>query len=266
MGATADFSFRAGELDQSLNALQGEVRKNPADARLRVFLAQLLMIKGDWERAYNQLKVLAELDAAAIPMARTYQSAIQCERLRAEVFAGKRSPLLFGSPEPWLAMLIQALTLLGEGHVPQAAELRAQALELAPIVSGTLNGEAFEWICDADSRLGPVLEVLLNGKYYWVPWQHIQKLTMEQPADARDFVFMPAQFVWTNGGEAVGLIPACYPGSHAHADDLIKLARKTVWEQLDENTFIGAGQRVISTDAAETGLLDVREIVLGPSV
>lgn len=264
MGETADYSFRAGELDQSLAALQGEVRKHPAEARLRVFLAQLLMIKGDWERAYNQLKVLAELDASAIPMARTYQSAIQCERFRAEVFVGKRSPLLFGDPEPWLAMLIQALALQG-AHVSQAAELRAQAMDLAPAVAGTLNGEAFEWIADADSRLGPVLEVLLNGKYYWVPWQHVRQLTLEQPADARDFVFMPAQFVWTNGGEAVGLIPSCYPGSHGHTDDLIKLARKTLWEQLDENTFIGLGQRVIGTNAAEIGLLDVREVLLGPS-
>jgi type VI secretion system protein ImpE len=263
MAATADFSFQAGELDQSLATLQSEVRKHPAEARLRVFLAQLLMVKGDWERAYNQLKVLAELDASAIPMARTYQSAIQCERLRAAVFAGKHSPLLFGSPEPWLAMLIQALALQGEGHVAQAAELRAQALDQAPTASGTLNGDAFEWIADADSRLGPVLEVLLNGKYYWVPWQHIQKLTLEAPSDARDFVFMPAQFVWTNGGEAVGLIPSCYPGSHSHVDDLVKLARKTLWEQLDDNTFIGAGQRVISTNADEIGLLDVREVVLG---
>jgi type VI secretion system protein ImpE len=223
------------------------------------------MIKGDWERAYNQLKVLAELDAAAIPMARTYQSAIQCERLRAEVFTGKHSPLLFGKPEPWLAMLIQALALQGEGHVAQAAELRGQALELAPTVSGTLNSEAFEWIADADSRLGPVLEVLLNGKYYWVPWQHIQKLTLEAPSDARDFVFMPAQFVWTNGGETVGLIPSCYPGSHSHADDLIKLARKTLWEELNDTTFVGIGQRVISTESTEIGLLDVREVLLSQS-
>ena len=37
--------------------LQSEVRGSPADAKLRIFLAQLLMVTGDWDRAVNQLQV-----------------------------------------------------------------------------------------------------------------------------------------------------------------------------------------------------------------
>src|SRR5882757_2735682 len=165
--STAEQSFKAGELSQSLASLQSEIKQRPADSKLRVFLAQLLMIQGQWDRALNQLKVVEELDAGTLPMVRAYQSTIQCERFRDSVFAGERSPLLFGDPEPWAAMLVQALSLQAQTHLAQVEDLRAQAFELAPETSGVLNGERFAWIADADTRLGPIFEVLLNGSYYW---------------------------------------------------------------------------------------------------
>ena len=39
------------------------------------------------------------------------------------------------------------------------------------------------------------------GRYYWVPWQRIRTLALEQPSDLRDYVWMPAGFTWANGGE-----------------------------------------------------------------
>jgi type VI secretion system protein ImpE len=125
-----------------------------------------------------------------------------------------------------------------------------------------LNGSPFEWVADADSRLGPVLEVLLNGAYYWVPFEHIQSLVLEAPADARDLVWTPAQFTWTNGGEAMGMIPTRYPGSEQAADSALRLARKTEWQSLGGEHYAGLGQRVFSSDADEIGLLEVRELIL----
>src|ERR1700690_333855 len=107
----AEAAFRAGDLAGALRTLQSEVRSRPQDAKLRIFLAQLLMVQGQWERAQNQLNVVAELDADGMLMAQSYRAAIQCEQLRAAVFAGQRSPLVFGEPEPWIALLIQALSL-----------------------------------------------------------------------------------------------------------------------------------------------------------
>lgn len=256
----AEDSFRAGNLAQALAELQASIRKNPADPKLRVFLTQLLMLTGDWKRAHAQLQTLAEIDASAIPMARTYQTLIQCELFREQVFSGERSPLLFGEPAPWLAMLVQALSVLSAGHTAQAAQLREQALESAPATAGTINGTPFEWIADADSRLGPVLEAFIKGNYYWVPFAAIGKIVVEPPSDARDMAFLPATFTWSNGGEAVGFIPTRYSGSQASDDDALRMARKSVWQQLDDATYIGSGQRVLSTDSTEIGLLELREL------
>jgi type VI secretion system protein ImpE len=262
---TAEDCFRRGDLPGCLQALQDTVRKNPADAKLRIFLAQVLMVQGDWDRALNQLKVIGEMEASALPMVAAYGAAIQCERLRADVFAGKRSPLLFGEPTPWIALQMQSVALLGAGRESDAAEIRAQAFETAPATAGTINGEPFEWIADADSRLGPVLEVLLNEAYYWIPFERIASVTVEPPSDARDLVWLPAEFHWTNGGEAMGLIPVRYPGSERSDEPAIRMARRTEWRQVGPDGYVGLGQRVLTTDGPELGLLELRELRLQPA-
>lgn len=256
--ATAEESFRQGDLSACLALLQAEIRRRPEDVRQRVFLVQVLMVLGEWERALTQLGVLKELDAGALPMVHSYGAAIQCERLRAAVFRGERSPLLFGEPEPWMAQMVQAVGLQAQGHGSEAAELRSGALEAAPATAGTLNGASFEWLADADTRLGPMLEVLLNGNYYWVPMHRVQEIRVEAPADIRDLVWLPAEFVWENGGEAVGFIPTRYPGSESSTDNAIRLARKTDW--VEANGAVGLGQRLLATDEVELPLLELRSL------
>jgi type VI secretion system protein ImpE len=260
----AEAKLRAGDISGCLADLQADIRRSPADAKQRIFLAQVLMLAGQWERAVTQLSVIAEMDASAIPMAHTYRAAIQCEQLRAAVFNGERSPLIFGDPEPWIALMIQSLATLRAGRMEEAARVRDEALEAAPATPGTIDGTAFDWIADADSRLGPILEVLLNGAYYWAPFHRISRIAIEPPADLRDLVWLPAQFTWTNGGEAMGFIPARYVGSETAEDDALRLSRKTEWVPLGEDAFTGQGQRVLATSAVEKPLFEVREIVLRP--
>ena len=194
-------------------------------------------------------------------MAQVCRPAIGAEALRAEIFDGKRTPLIFGEPEDWVGWLVEANKLLAQGHLKEAAELRDRAFEQAPATSGTLNGEPFEWIADADQRFGPVFELMMDGKYYWVPVQRIAKIEMEPPADLRDLVWAPATFTWATGAKAIGLIPVRYPGTETQGDALQKLARRTDWTQR-EGTATGLGQRLLTTDAAEVPLLELRELVL----
>jgi type VI secretion system protein ImpE len=260
--SAAEEKLRAGDLPACLLELQAAVRRNPADPKVRIFLAQLLMVLGDWDRALTQLNVIGEMDSAAIPMTRAYAAAIQCERLRASVLKGERSPLIFGDPEPWLALMVQGLAALSAGRAEQADTIRAEAFDAAPATAGTLNGTGFEWIADADSRLGPVLEVLLNGAYYWVPFHRIAAIEFEAPADLRDLVWLPAQFTWANGGQAVGFVPTRYAGTETADDSGLRLARKTEWTSIGSEAFAGRGQRVLATSADEVPLLEVRELRL----
>ncbi|ODU08351.1 MAG: virulence protein SciE type [Rubrivivax sp. SCN 71-131] len=248
-------------LDPQLVALKSEIRAAPAEASLRVYLFQLLAVMGQWRKSLEALQLAAQLDPKAQPMARTYREAIACEMLRADVFAGRRSPSILGEPPPWMGLLTQALERLGKGDAGAAAALRSQAFEQAPTSSGTLDDEPFEWIADADSRLGPVCELLVKGSYYWVPFAAIRSIGFEKPQDLRDFVWTACEVTLTSGGTLAGFVPTRYPGSETAADSL-RLARRTEWTDLGGEHASGLGQRVWLADGDDHALLDARRLQL----
>jgi type VI secretion system protein ImpE len=246
-------------------ALKQDVRKKPRDAKLRTFLFQMFCVTGEWDRALTQLSVAAELDPLAYPMSQTYQSAIRCEVLREKVFRGERSPTVLGDPGTWLPLLIEANRLLATGRPEEAAQLRDQAFDAAEATPGSLNGTGFEWIADADPRLGPVVEAFINANYMWVPFSRIKAIHIEAPVDLRDQVWMPARFTWANDGEAPGFIPTRYPGAAMSNDPAIQLGKKTDWMELAPDWWVPAGQRVLVTDAEETALMDTRTLLITPA-
>ncbi len=259
----AEALVKQGKPAEALQELQRAARAEPANAKHRVFLFQLLSVLGDWDRALTQLNVAADLDAKTLLMAQVCRPALASEALRQEIFAGQRSPLVFGEPAPWVGWMIEALRATSQGEYGRAAELRSKAMEAAPGVAGTIDGQPFEWIADADMRLGPILEAVIDGRYFWVPLQHIRAIDLEAPADLRDLVWLPARFTWSNGGTGVGLIPARYPGSESSPDGGIQMARKTEWAEPVPGLFTGLGQRLFATDQGEHALLQTRRIVLG---
>ena len=260
--ASAEASISAGAPKAALTSLVAAVKAHPANPRLRIFLAQLLCVLGQWERAHTQLNVMAGMDEATGPMREMVGLALRCEKIRAAVFAGRRSPMLFGQPEAWLAGLIESLSKAAAGESELARSLAAAALEAAPASRGTIDAAPFEWIADADSRLGPVLEAMVNGRYYWVPFSHIAGVAIEAPTDLRDLVWLPAKLRLTNGGEVIAMLPTRYPGSEGSDDEQILMARKTEWQADGEDRWHGLGQRVLITDAGEHDLLAVRSIEL----
>jgi type VI secretion system protein ImpE len=258
-------AIRAGDAKGALALLQEQVRGAPADPRLRTFLFQLLAVLGQWDRALKQLAVARELDAGTEPMVCTYREAIQCEPLRQQVFAGKKVPLLLGEPEPWAALMIEALLREGQDDHAAGAGLRARALEQSTATPGSANGQRFEWFADADTRLGPMLEAVLQGRYYWIPFSRLSRMTLEAPVDLRDVVWTPAQLQFTNGGESVALVPTRYAGTPLDGDGALALARRTEWRPIAGNQFAGQGQRIFASDLEEYPILELREVVFDPS-
>jgi len=256
--------LREGRLEEAFAELKGQILRDATNPKHRVFLFQLLAVRGDWQRALTQLNTVAELDPQTSDMAQMYRTAVECEALRSEVFRGNRSPLILGQPEPWVAMLIQALGHVATGRFDQARRLQDEAFDLAPVSAGTIDDQPFEWLADADSRLGPVLETIVNGAYYWIPFHRIRRIDLEPPVDLRDVVWTAAHFTWTNGGEMVGLIPTRYVGSELSADSSILMSRKTDWSDLGHGYFVGSGQRMLTTDTGDFSLMDARKVVFHP--
>ena len=255
--------IKNGNPVKAKEALMTLVRNDPANLEHRIFLFQLCCILGEYDRALNQLTVIGEMSDKALAMVQTYRELLQCEKLRLAVFKGEKSPLIFGEPESWIGELVESLKLHGQGKIDEAQALRLSAYNKLEPISGTVNDEPFEWVADADSRIGPLFEVIINGKYYWIPSNRISKIKVEKPEDLRDFVWIPAQFTWVNEGQTVGFIPVRYPESESADEVHIQLAKKTEWLQWLDDVYVGFGQRMFATEANDYALLDIREINFG---
>ncbi len=269
MSTTAQELLAAGDPAGALKALQTQVRGSAADAKLRTFLFQLLCIGGQWKRALDQLKVCGELDAGTLAMVNTYTAAVQCEMVRESVFAGRNLPHVFGPPAAWVAQLAQALSLDAQGQSAAAAAAREQAFDEATPSAGTLTDaqdaeHSFTWLADADSRLGPVLEVVINGRYGWLPYMHCTALIVEPVEDLRDLVWAPAHITFINGADTVALLPVRYAGTDLAGDAQASLSRRTDWLELAPNQYRGVGQRTLTTDVCELGLLELRKLSFTP--
>jgi len=256
---SAETLLQQGRLDAALVALSEQVKANPGDAGHRVFLFQLLVVLGQWGRAQTQLELAGELDSSVAPMVQAYRDVINCELHRQAVFAGLSKPLIFGQPEEWVALLVEAQQSYAKGEMTAFAELNAQAFEQAEACSGKINGEPFAWLADADQRLGPVFEVIFNGQYYWVPMSRVRTLRTEEPADLRDLVWQPAEITWTNGGQHIVMLPSRYPRIEGVSESDL-LARSTSWEAHAEEVFEGVGQRMLTSDQQDYSFLQVRSI------
>jgi len=259
---TPEEYLKSGDIDSALSSLKEQIRSNPAEVKYRIFLFQLLALLGEWDSALTQLNVAGDLDDGALAMMHMYRDVITCEVFREQVFKGEKEPIFLGKPETWGALWVQALKLHSSGQYEKAQALKLEALETVRDISGTLDGENFEWIADADSRLGPVFEVILEGRYLWTPYSNIQSIVIEPPEDLRDLIWLPAHFRWQNGGESYGLIPSRYPESYRYDDPQITLSRKTEWDKFEPDTWQGKGPRVLMTDNNDYSLIDIRNIEL----
>src|SRR6185369_6991096 len=151
--------FRAGKLNEAVQALGAEVRDNPTDVRRRTFLFELLCFQGEYDRAEKHLNVLAGDKPDAQMGAVLYFSALHAERLRHDLFAKKDYPSAPVSDTPR---------------------------------GGTLNGQPFESFEDADPRIGARLEMFAAGAYLWIPMEHIEAIETEAPKRLRDLLWIPA--------------------------------------------------------------------------
>ena len=208
----------------------------------------------------RQLNVLEKLDTELWPLVYTYRTAIQCEVLRAEIFAGRQTPLIFDAPPDWMAFLLEALRLTAKEEFEKAREIRSEAFDQAPVCAGVIDDQPFDWIANSDSRLGPVFEFIVNGQYYWAPFEKVREIKITPPKDLRDLVWLPSNLVWANGGEAVALIPTRYPGSEEINIAGIQMARTTRWEEVSDGLYHGFGQCMLATDRDDYPLLEIRHI------
>jgi len=259
--------------------LESRIRARPQDAGLRLALCHFLAVRGQWQRAQDVLAIVQKLDASFTPAVATCALALRGEKARAEFWAGGAAPTVIGGASAWTDDLIAAVQQ-SSSQPEEAARRRDAAREGAPAQPGVLVGTAlgveprvlsgddeptqrieFAWLCDGDTRLGPVFEVLTAAGYAWLPWAALRRVSLRRAQHLIDLLWAPAEFEMHDGSSSSALIPVRYPAELPALDDDTNLARQTQWLPLPgEAQYAGLGQRVLTSDVGDHPLLDLRSI------
>lgn len=259
---TATGLFKAGQLAAAVDAQLADVKAHPADDGKRIFLFELLLFTGDINRAAKQLDVVrADTPEMAVAVA-GYREVVAAERKRRGLATGGAPGFLGDDPPAHARLRLEALRT-APADPKRAAELLSQADEHTPVVGGILNGSPFVGLRDADDYFASVVEVFAHGEYLWVGVDQIAAVAMNPPKYPRDVLYPPARLTLHDGTTGEVFLPALYPGSHAHADDAVRLGRLTVWDG-EAGAVRGAGQRVFLSGDDDRALLEWRAVQILP--
>ena len=177
--------YRAGRLREAIDAQVAEVKARPTDQGLRLFLFELLAFSGELDRARRQVDAVhhgqPDLDLATLG----YRKLIDSEAARRRFFDEGVPPEVLGEETLAIRLRIEAAGQLRLGRPAEATALLEQADEATPPVHGTLNGKPFATLRDADDLFGGVLEVMAQGKYFWVALEQVVGLGMTAPRFSR---------------------------------------------------------------------------------
>jgi type VI secretion system protein ImpE len=258
--ATLNAWLQQGSLQEALARVKENIRSRPGDIRERWLLFQIACCMGDWERALKQLQVCVQIDPEREPAAQLFRGLIRSEALRADVLAGKNTPGYVIDPPPeWIATLLEALRAASKGDIASADAARERALSGAPDSPGEIDGAPFAWIADSDTRLGPICELVVAGRYRWCPFCELSGLRLHAPQGLLDLLWARADCTLRDGTTLQAYIPVRYSGSE-NGTDAIRLARETTWQEQGATGIVGLGQKTWMTDCGDHGLLDLREI------
>lgn len=245
----ADELLAAGDLEGARAALVETVRAVPSDQAARLFLLQLMMVGGEWDKAAAQAKALASLSPQAEMLAVLCNQLIAGERQREDAFAGRQPFKVLVPTSNWVDDLAAALTAWAAGDLDKARALRDEAFDAAPDTPGECDGRRFAWIADADPRFGPCLEVVIAGAWGLVPFEAVAAINSEGPRELRDLAWLPVQLELRSGQTAAAFLPTRYPGAASEPANL-RLARGTAW-RAGPFGDLGAGQRLFTLSDGE---------------
>jgi type VI secretion system protein ImpE len=263
---TAIELLEAGRLTQAIEQVKGELRTQPADLRLRTILFELLCFAGDWPGVERQLDFIGHRGTgdSTVVGVQVYQKLLEAERTRSQLFRDGVRPRFVLEPSARVAMHLEALDRLRDGRLAEARALLDRADGSTGPLRGTIDGQEFEDFRDADDVLAPVLEVMTEAGYFWVPWEQVQYLKVPPPRNLRDLFWAPAQLALFDGQLGEVFLPVLYPGSAASPDDLVRLGRKTQWHELGEGIVRGAGCKLFLVGDSDRPLPELGEIQFAP--
>jgi type VI secretion system protein ImpE len=241
---TAREYFEAGRLQEAIQAMNAEVKSHPTDGNRRGFLAELLCLAGNLERADTQFDAMMQQEPKLAVGISLIRQLIRGEQARRQFFAEGRAPELVGTPPEYLKRAIEASILYRGGDKAGAGRILNEVEEMRPRVAGTSDGRPFDDFRDLDDLTACFFEVITStGKYFAIPVEQVEFVEFRQPERPRDLIWRRALMTVRDGPDGEVFLPGIYAPLAAEIDDGAKLGRSTDWIGGGDEPVRGVGQR-----------------------
>lgn len=258
--ATAKELLDAGKLSAAIEELTREVKANPTDIWRRTFLFELFCFAGELDRAERQLDVIGHQSAQAEVGVQVYRNLLKAERARARLFSDGLQPHFLAEPPAYVDRHFDAINRIREGNIAEARQILDKAEEERPALKGRLNGDEFLDFRDYDDVVGPVLEIIVQDKYTWLPLEQAAYIEIPAPKRLRDLMWTSARVETTDSTIGEVFLPMLYANSSQHPNDQVKLGRMTDWKDLGETLYFASGLRLFLVEGKEKAILEVKTI------
>ena len=251
----------AAKLAEARSVLVDMVKKTPTDNGARSLLFQVLVLYGEWDKAFRHLEILAGYNPTPDMGVAVYENLFQAEKERVRVARLESRPGFVPEIPDYFEAYWQGLQLMADGKSNEAAQQFAKVAGERPAVSGTINGKPFSGFEDTDSTLSGFIEAIEYERYLWIPVETIRELVVMPPKTLMDLIWAKGR-ITTWGGLTLGaFFPVTYPLSFAVDDDRVRLGRMTDWQSLGQGLSKAVGQHVFQVGDNDVGLLELGEVL-----
>ncbi|HVZ09633.1 type VI secretion system accessory protein TagJ [Rhodopila sp.] len=263
-GETAGTLFKAGRLNEAVAAAGAAVRAAPADLSARIFLAELLLFAGNFERADVVLDAASVIEPEAAIVVAEFRQLLRAATARRQVHSDGRLPEFLDEPTPALAAILEAHVALRAGDAATAAAMAGRAEELRPRIDGRAGTRRFDDFRDASDLNSGFFEVLTTtGKYFWIPAERVMSVEFHKPLRARDLFWRRASMSVRQGPDGDVYLPVIYETTDPASPDTLRLGRATEWVERGAGLVLGAGQASFLAGDDLVSIMDLTTLDFG---
>ncbi len=254
--------LNSGDLQGAIESLIQLVKQKPTDLQARIFLFELSLFSGEWERAERQLEVIGQMDIGSAFGAKVYQQCIVAERKRSRYFTESLKPEFVTEVPEYIYGLLNANNYLRDGNSAKAKELLDEVEEKRPVFSCEINGKKREDFRDYNDLTSCVMEIFIRDSYVWVPFEQILVIEFAPLRSLRDLFWRQARIMAVNGTSGEVFVPGIYSNSWQSQDVEIQLGKATDWKDAGNEVYIGQGQKIFF-DGETKPIFGIEKIVFG---
>ena len=234
--------LRSDKLDEAIEYLNAEVKKNPTGIDRRAQLAELLCVAGNLERADTVISAVADIDPKAMVGVALFRQLVRAEQARQQFYSVGRLPEFVVKPDALLELELRAAIAAREGALGELATLVAEREAARVPPSGVADGARFDDFRDLDDLSSAHIEVFTStGKYFWIPTSRIEAIELRKPESQRDLLWRRAQLSVDDGPDGEVFLPCIYAAKNMSIAE--RLGHETEFVDAANRVALGRGLR-----------------------